>query len=322
MRLLLTALGLLTSSVALAQEGPGGPKIFEELDTLTSSTATAAVQPETRAPPKQPLGKRRGILGINVVNLGGFARVKSLKPGGPADRAGLKKWDTLIKIDGKNIRDRRDYVFVMSGKLAGEQVKVEWKSEDGWLKTAVVVLEGGRRIVGDTGEPTVETPRKAKKRLVRRKPKPKTRKWYGWQGLVSDVPSLVVSLVGLITENAVVSGIGLAGYGTGAPMTHFFHENVGRGLISMALRGVVPAGTVLGTIAICDGEARVCDDASPLVVIGALIMFIAIPAVDAAALSWQKLEPPKVETSVKISLGPAVAPRDDGGATFGLAGQF
>ena len=323
MRRLLLVLALLAPSAAFAQDGPGGPKIYDELEALTSTTATPTITVDLPSD-KQPLGARRGILGINVVNLGGFARVKSLKPGGPAERAGLKKWDTIIKIDGKPVRDRRDYVFLMSGRLAGDKVTVEWKSEDGWLKSANIVLEGGRRLatteIQDDDDSDEPKKKKKKRRLVRRKKKPKTRKWYGWQGLISDVPTLVISLVGLAAENEIIGGIGLAGYGIGAPMSHFFHDNVGRGLISMALRGVLPAVTVLGTIAIC-GEASTCDDAAPLIVIGGLVMFVAVPAIDAAALSWQKLEP-TVETKVSISLAPVIAPTDQGGATFGLAGSF
>ena len=323
MRLLPLALLSLAPSLALAQEGPGGPKLYDELEALTSTTSTTTYDQEAEEeeePQKQPLGNRRGILGINVVNLGGFVRVKSLKPKGPAERAGIKKWDTIVSIDGKPIRDRREYVFLMAGRLAGQTVTLEWRGEDASLKKATIVLDAGRRIIGE-GSGKAESGKKKKVRVVRRKKKPKTRKWYGWQGLVSDVPSLVISVIGLATENEVVAGIGLAGYGIGTPMAHFFHDNVGTGLISMALRGVIPGLTVLGTIAICD-EARICSDASPLVVIGAITMFVAIPAVDAAALSWQKLEPPKVDTSVKVSIAPAIAPTDRGGAMFGLAGRF
>jgi hypothetical protein len=307
---------MLASIIALAliAQDPGGPKL--DAKTSTTSTSTAA------RTPKKPKSKRRGILGINVVNIGGQVRVKSIKRGGAAAKAGIEKWDAILSIDGKPVKDRREYVFLMAGKRGGEDVVVEWKGDDNAVHKKSIVLEGGRRIIehDEDRDDDRRERKKSRRAHVRRKPKVKTTKWYGWQGIVSDVPSLLFMVSGLIVDNTIVSGIGLVGYSIGTPLTHFFHDNVGRGLISLSLRVGIPALTVLGTIGICD-ETRVCSDAAPLAVIGGLIMFVAVPAVDAAALSWQKLEPQR-ETSVNISLVPAVAPAGEDGVTFGLAGAF
>ncbi len=313
MRLPIIAVGLLVASSAYAQEDPGGPKIFRELDALTSTSAATSTIAPPPPPLHTPIGKGRGILGINVVDLGGHVRIKSLKPDGPAERAGIVKWDTLVSIDGVRVANRRGYVAVMAEKHAGQPVIVEWMTGDGATHTARVALDAGRRAISDS-----PTRARIKRRLRRVPRRPRTRKWYGWQGLASDAASLV--LVAFTSKSSILGGLGLVGYGIGTPLTHFFHENVGMGLLSMGLRVAVPALTVLGTIGICD-EARVCSDATPLAVVGGLIMFVVVPAVDAAALSWQKLEPERT-TSVGVSLAPTVAPTDRGGATFGLAGTF
>ena len=141
----------------LIAQSPGGPKqIFEELDTMTSSTATvtetATTTPEIgEAPPpaadkRAPVeGERRGILGVNVVNLGGRVRVKSLKKNGPAQRAGIRRWDTLIAIGGQPVLDRGGYVRLMRGRKAGESVDVEWETSAGERFARKIKLGAGRR---------------------------------------------------------------------------------------------------------------------------------------------------------------------------------
>lgn len=316
----------------LAQQGPGGPKIWRELDALTSSTATVAedtppidtgtatAAPPTE-PPKTPVVAKRGILGVNVVNLGGRLRIKALKPGGPAERAGLQKWDTLVSIDAEPVPNRSTYVRLMAGRRAGDIVGVEWRGADGELRFKQIELGAGRPALERRG-PTVEVERKRRRRVRRRKKRVRTRRWYGWQPLIADAASL--TLVLFSGQEPIVGGLGLAGYGIGAPMSHFFHGNVGKGLLSMGLRVGLPALTILGTVAICD-EPRSCEDATLLITLGALATFAAIPAVDSSVLSWQHLEPKKKKKkpAVDVTFGPAIGPvRHGDGMTFGLGGAF
>jgi serine protease Do len=78
----------------------------------------------------------RGFLGINIVNVdsdraaafnlkgeeGAF--VEAVEPGKPADKAGVKPGDTIVKVDGVAVKDTRDLIGYVSGKAPGSSVKL------------------------------------------------------------------------------------------------------------------------------------------------------------------------------------------------------
>src|SRR5262252_10017213 len=78
----------------------------------------------------------RGFLGINIVNVdsdraaafglktqdGAF--VESVEPGKPADKAGVKPGDTIVKVDGVQVKDTRDLIGYVSGKAPGSKVNL------------------------------------------------------------------------------------------------------------------------------------------------------------------------------------------------------
>ena len=78
----------------------------------------------------------RGFLGINIVNVdadratafnlktedGAF--VESVEPGKPADKAGVKPGDTIVKVDGVAVKDTRDLIGYVSVKAPGSKVQL------------------------------------------------------------------------------------------------------------------------------------------------------------------------------------------------------
>ncbi len=78
----------------------------------------------------------RGFLGINIVNVdsdraaafglksedGAF--VESVEPGKPADKAGVKPGDTIVKVDSVPVKDTRDLIGYVSGKAPGSKVQL------------------------------------------------------------------------------------------------------------------------------------------------------------------------------------------------------
>ncbi|MFY9552770.1 MAG: Do family serine endopeptidase [Thermoanaerobaculia bacterium] len=78
----------------------------------------------------------RGFLGINIRNVdsdraaafglksqdGAF--VESVEPGKPADKAGVKPGDTIVKVDTVPVKDTRDLIGYVSGKAPGSRVQL------------------------------------------------------------------------------------------------------------------------------------------------------------------------------------------------------
>jgi serine protease Do len=78
----------------------------------------------------------RGFLGINIENIDGDkasafnlktqdgAFVQSVEPGKPADRAGVKPGDTIVRVDDVPVKDTRDLIGYVSGKSPGSKVRL------------------------------------------------------------------------------------------------------------------------------------------------------------------------------------------------------
>ena len=78
----------------------------------------------------------RGFLGINIQNVdtdraaafglksqdGAF--VESVEPGKPADKAGVRPGDTIVRVDSVPVKDTRDLIGYVSGKPPGSTVKI------------------------------------------------------------------------------------------------------------------------------------------------------------------------------------------------------
>lgn len=78
----------------------------------------------------------RGFLGINIENVdsdkaaafrlkgldGAF--VQSVEPGKPADRAGVKPGDAIVRVDDVPVKDTRDLIGYVSGKAPGSKVRL------------------------------------------------------------------------------------------------------------------------------------------------------------------------------------------------------
>src|SRR5262245_920843 len=78
----------------------------------------------------------RGFLGINIVNVdtdraaafnlkgqeGAF--VESVETGKPAEKAGVRPGDTIVKVDGVQVKDTRDLIGYVSSKAPGSKVQL------------------------------------------------------------------------------------------------------------------------------------------------------------------------------------------------------
>ncbi len=92
----------------------------------------------------------RGALGVTVSKLSDTdkkafgvdhgALVQSVQPGMAADRAGIKPYDIIVKVDGKEIKTNDDLVKIISSRKPNEKVKIT-VIRNGREKTLTVVLD-------------------------------------------------------------------------------------------------------------------------------------------------------------------------------------
>ncbi len=110
---------------------------------------------------------RRGAIGVNFTNENNPAMLRSfgadhgvviqnVETGSPAERAGLKRGDVILSVDGREIRSGDDLVALVSETDIGKKLKVEYL-RDG-KRTATQIEVGDRnKIVGEVrGGPTNE----------------------------------------------------------------------------------------------------------------------------------------------------------------------
>jgi uncharacterized iron-regulated protein len=66
-----------------------------------------------------------GILGVDLEEKNAECRIKSLSPGGAAEKAGLKKGDVLLAVDGQNVKTTADVRLVLWDKKPGDRVRIK-----------------------------------------------------------------------------------------------------------------------------------------------------------------------------------------------------
>lgn len=75
----------------------------------------------------------------------GFAgpgvRVASVTPGSPADKAGLKEGDLLLKLAGREIADLRGYSDIIRTLAPGQAVKLAYRRGAEEREAEVTVVE-------------------------------------------------------------------------------------------------------------------------------------------------------------------------------------
>jgi aminopeptidase YwaD len=70
-------------------------------------------------------------------------RISGVRPGSPADKAGLKGGDVIVRFAGVNVRTLEDLTFALRGRRPGDQVQVVVR-RDGSEQPLQAVLEERR----------------------------------------------------------------------------------------------------------------------------------------------------------------------------------
>jgi len=110
----------------------------------------------------------RGYLGANIQSLTSDlskalkleqekgALVADVVSGGPADKAGIKSGDVIVRFDGKPVRDGHDLPAMVAGTKIGSEVPIVVVRNGKELKVSAVIakLDSGEGKLAENGPPT------------------------------------------------------------------------------------------------------------------------------------------------------------------------
>lgn len=65
-----------------------------------------------------------GLLGVNLEEKDGQSRIRSVNPGGAAEKAGIRRGDVLAAVDGQPVKTTADVHLALWNKKPGDRVKV------------------------------------------------------------------------------------------------------------------------------------------------------------------------------------------------------
>jgi len=100
---------------------------------------------------------RQGLSGA-VNRVYGFKNgvlVQDVKPGGPAEKAGLKSGDVIVSIDGRPIKDGDDLVEDIAGRRPGSSARIGYL-RDGKQADTTVTIADRDKVFAELGDQTAE----------------------------------------------------------------------------------------------------------------------------------------------------------------------
>jgi hypothetical protein len=129
-------------------------------------------------------------------------------------------------------------------------------------------------------------------------------RWYGAPTLGVDLASLGLAALSNKQDSKVLAYTSIAGFALGGPINHAAHGNWGRAAGSLALRVSLPVLAGVGG-ALVPGA---CDDRSCVGLgVGIVVGILAASAVDAAALSWEKVPQKPAAITPLVAVGKDMA---------------
>ena len=88
---------------------------------------------ETRPPDPSGRTGERGTLGVALLEDAGNLVVDSVVPGGPAERAGLRRGDVIVTVNRERVSGFDDMMKALQGMLAGDRITLRIRYDAGEL---------------------------------------------------------------------------------------------------------------------------------------------------------------------------------------------
>ncbi len=105
---------------------------------IVNQIRSGAASPEVHIGPSAILG-----VGVNAVDEGDGLTIQSLLRGGPAEVAGVRPGDTLLRIDGVPITSANALTSVLDQRYPGNNIEITWRDRAGVERVARAVLGSG-----------------------------------------------------------------------------------------------------------------------------------------------------------------------------------
>jgi len=130
---------------------------------------TPKTTPRTPETPRRPTTKKRGFLGVYMANAEYGVKVRSVVPGSPAEKAGLKANDVIVEARGQATPTIDAFTAVLKGARVGDKVKLA-VARNGQAQKLTVTL--GERPAHTPSAPRAHAPKPTPKKQAE-KPAPK-----------------------------------------------------------------------------------------------------------------------------------------------------
>jgi aminopeptidase YwaD len=66
-------------------------------------------------------------------------RLGGVRPGSPAEKAGLQAGDLIVRFDGKPVKNLEDFAFILRGRRAGDEVEVVFRRGSDMRSTRAIL---------------------------------------------------------------------------------------------------------------------------------------------------------------------------------------
>jgi serine protease Do len=120
---------------------PGGQGFaipINDAMAIVNQIRSGAASPDVHIGPSAILG-----VGVNAVEEGDGLAIQSVLRGGPAEVAGVRPGDTLLRIDGVPITSANALTSVLDQRYPGNNIEITWRDRSGVERVARAVLSSG-----------------------------------------------------------------------------------------------------------------------------------------------------------------------------------
>jgi aminopeptidase YwaD len=113
-------------------------KIVREIDRADKPPAFVKVASQAPQGDRRPMRVTMGVV-PDYADDGGGLKVNGVRPGGPAEKAGILAGDVIVKFGDKTVSNIYDYTYILQEHAPGDVVNVDVKRGDKIVSVTVTL---------------------------------------------------------------------------------------------------------------------------------------------------------------------------------------